>query len=219
MTEDQEGVSETPIGPQKADSQPDKEIENVTRVDRIFIRLSILNTILAVAGVFTGAVALYAAITESEAVRRQSAAAVWPFVQIQVSNGVDEAGPYFSVELKNAGVGPAKIVSMQLIIEGEARRNWEEVVEAILPDQPVEFGDSFTHNRVLRPGESVIMIQSRDANLYMPFLSAANDPNNTMSYCYCSIFDECWLADSNTDIQDPQPVKQCPEYGDDNFMN
>lgn len=42
--------------------------------------------VLSVVGVFIAVLALYAAITESEAVRRQTAAAVWPFVQVSIAD-------------------------------------------------------------------------------------------------------------------------------------
>lgn len=50
-------------------------------------------------------------------------------------------------------------------------------------------------------------------------LLAATTPDNRLAFCYCSIFDDCWLADSRADIQDPQPVDACPDYGDATFTN
>lgn len=196
-----------------------RDIDKLSKVDQIFLRISVLNTILAVAGVFTGAIALYAAITEADAVRRQSAATVWPFVQFELSNYIDDEGPYFAVILKNAGVGPAKISTLRFIVNGEARKNWQEVVEVLVPDTDISFGNSYARNRVLRPGEELILIQSTDALLYEPFLAAANDSKNSLAYCYCSIFDECWLVDSRNNLQQPRQVESCPKFGDEEFQN
>lgn len=196
-----------------------EDVERLSKVDRIFVRLNVLNTVLAIAGLFTGAVALYAALTESEAVRKQSAAAVWPFVQFSTSDRINEDGPYFSMQLTNAGVGPAKIESVRIEIDGEARENWQEVVAALVPDSQPRFGMSFSLNRVLRPGEQVRMIETQDAELQKTFVAATLDPVNRFTYCYCSIFDECWLADSAKNVQKPEPVAQCPDYGDEAFLN
>ncbi|MFK8043272.1 hypothetical protein, partial [Congregibacter sp.] len=42
-------------------------------IERAFLRLTFWQTLLSLAGVFTGGVALYAALSESEAVRQQTA--------------------------------------------------------------------------------------------------------------------------------------------------
>ena len=57
-----------------------KERPQLTNSERVFVRLTFWQTVLSLAGVFIGTVALYAALTESAAVRQQTAAAVWPFV-------------------------------------------------------------------------------------------------------------------------------------------
>ena len=36
---------------------------------------------------------------------------------------------------------------------------------------------------------------------------------------YCSIFDECWLADSRLDLQQPEPVEMCPDFREESFVN
>ena len=49
--------------------------------------------------------------------------------------------------------------------------------------------------------------------------AAIADPENAISYCYCSIFDDCWLADSRLDALSPEPVQQCPDFGEATFRN
>lgn len=203
--------------PVKGRKKPDRE--ETSRTDRIFIRLSVLNTILAVAGVFTGAVALYAALAESDAVRRQSAAAVWPFVQFSTSDYVNEEGPYFAMLLENAGVGPAKVAAVRVELNGEAMTTWAEVAEGLTGGEGAPYGTSFALNRVLRPGDRITMVQTRDPDLYEAFLTSVADPESNFTYCYCSIFDDCWVADSRKDIQRPEPVDQCPDFGDEAFLN
>lgn len=58
-------------------SKPSAAMSEIAGLEKKFLRLTFWQTILSVAGVFTGAVALYAALTESQAVRQQTAATVW----------------------------------------------------------------------------------------------------------------------------------------------
>ncbi|RFB01594.1 hypothetical protein [Parvularcula marina] len=216
MTGENETTEE---GAVKTSEATREDIKNLNKVDRIFIRLNVLNTILAVAGVFTGAVALYAAMVESDAVKKQSAAAVWPFVQFSTSDYTNEEGVYFAMHLTNVGAGPAQIKSVRIKLAGEYREDWRDAVSGMLPDQKVSFGTSFATNRVMRPGDDVTMIETLDPVLQKAFVEATLDPENEFAYCYCSIFDDCWLADSTKDIQNPEQVKSCPDFGDDAFRN
>ena len=58
-----------------------------------------------------------------------------------------------------------------------------------------------------------------DPDLARRFQMAIATQGNYVSYCYCSIFDECWLADSRQDLQNPEPVEVCPDFGDESFEN
>lgn len=191
----------------------------LSRPERIFVRLTLWQTVLSVAGVFIAIVALYAALSESAAVRQQTAAAVWPFVQLSIDDydTGDEAG--FTMSLTNAGVGPAKMHGMRLLIDGEPMRDWAHAV-AHIGGQPTDHvGRNFVSNRVLRPDETVAMISTDTAALARRFQVAIGNPESAIAYCYCSIFDECWLADSSQDLQNPEPREACPDFGDAAFQN
>ena len=56
------------------------------RPEQSIVRLTFWQTVLSVAGVIIAIAALYAALVESAAVRRQTAAAVWPFVQMSIED-------------------------------------------------------------------------------------------------------------------------------------
>jgi hypothetical protein len=55
--------------------------------------------------------------------------------------------------------------------------------------------------------------------LVKKFLEALERPGNSISYCYCSIFDACWFVDSEKDLQTPDPVEECPDFGAEAFGN
>ncbi len=200
--------------PQDARSAPP-----LSRAERIFVRLTFGQTVLSIAGVLIAIAALYAALIESAAVRQQTAATVWPFVQLSIADydTGDTAG--FTMSFTNAGVGPAKIRAVRLIISGEPIRSWAHAVTQVGGKITDPLGRAFVSNRVLSPSEKVEMLSTSDPSLARQFQAAITDPENSVTYCYCSIFDECWLADSRRDLQSPEPVEVCPDFGDAAFQN
>lgn len=200
--------------PQDAQSAP-----MLSRVERIFVRLTFWQTVLSVAGVFIAIVALYAALTESAAVRQQTAAAVWPFVQLSIADRDSGESAEFTMSLTNAGVGPARMHAVRLIIDGEPMRDWAHAVTQLGGKLTDQVGRNFVSNRVLSPDEKVDMISTTDPDLARQFQAVIANPETSITYCYCSIFDECWLVDSRRDIQNPEPVEDCPDFGDATFQN
>ena len=200
--------------PQDVDSVP-----MLSRAERIFVRLTFWQTVLSVAGVFIAVVALYAALTESAAVRQQTAATVWPFVQLLIEDYDTEANAGFTMSLSNAGVGPARMRALRLIINGEPVRDWEHAVTLLDGKITAQVARNFVSDRVISPNETVVIISTMDPDLARRFQAAVANLNTSVTYCYCSIFDECWLADSQKDIQNPEPVEECPDFGDAVFGN
>ncbi len=200
--------------PQDAHSAP-----MLSRAERIFVRLTFWQTVLSVAGVFIAIVALYAGLTESAAVRQQTAATVWPFVQMSTADYDSGESAGFTMSFTNVGVGPARMHAVRLIINGEPVRDWAHAVTQVGGKLTDQVGRNFVSNRVLSPDEKVDMISTTDPDLARQFQAAIAKPENSITYCYCSIFDECWLADSQRDIQNPELVEGCPDFGDATFQN
>jgi hypothetical protein len=191
----------------------------LSRAERIFVRLTFWQTVLSVAGVFIAIVALYAALNESAAVRQQTAATVWPFVQLLIEDYDTEANAGFTMSLSNVGVGPARMRALRLIIDGEPIRDWEHAVTVLDGKITAQVSRNFVNDRVISPDETVDIISTTDPDLARRFQAAVANPKSSVTYCYCSIFDECWLADSQKDIQNPEPVGECPDFGDTVFRN
>ena len=109
--------------PDASESRPEETRSTLilSGAERLFVRMTLWQTILSVVGIFIAVVALYAALKESAAVRQQTAAAVWPFVQLIIEDydTGDEAA--FAISFMNAGVGPAKVDSVVLELNGESR--------------------------------------------------------------------------------------------------
>ncbi|MEE4107735.1 MAG: hypothetical protein V2I24_00210 [Halieaceae bacterium] len=194
---------------------------SMAAIERTFLRLTFWQTLLSLAGVFTGAVALYAALNESAAVRQQTAAAVWPYVQVTVldTDGGDTAS--FALRFANVGVGPARMQGMRLSHDGKAMRDWQQVVSTLI-DEPLRLGQDYGKNRVsdgvLAPGDRVIAFQTRHPALARALSEATASGATSLDFCYCSIFDECWESGNEERAGAGHAREACPALGDDAFL-
>ena len=195
------------------------ESQSLIRTERHIVRLTFWQTILSVVGVVIAVLALYAALTESAAVRQQTEAAVWPFVQLTVEDYDTGDAAGFSFAFTNVGVGPAKMQDVRVIIDGNVVRNWSEVVASVDGDTGAGVNRNFIGDRVLRPDETVDVFSTTDPELARKLFGAISKPRSSLSFCYCSIFDKCWLADSREDLQAPKLVEACPDFGDEAYLN
>jgi hypothetical protein len=206
----------------------------LTPAERIFVRMSVMQTALAVIGIFTGAVALYAALNESDAVRKQLDASVWPNIETGNELWTKEAvarreefhgaeGPLFRFSVLNSGIGPARIASVKITVDGKPQRHWTEAIETLIGPSHPSFGSSTLGGRVIRAGETVypMTLMGEPAQQLLDELSGASDPNRriVMRVCYCSVFDQCWIADSNSARTQPEHVAKCPDLGDAEFLD
>ncbi len=187
--------------------------------ERAFVRLTFWQTVLSLVGVFIAVVALYATLAESDAARKQTAAAVWPFVQLTFHDHLSETGAAFRISMTNAGVGPARMRSMRVLLDGVPLRDGHHALELVGEVGTHRLGQSFVSRRVLIPGETVAMVATTDRVLVEKFLGTLARPGNSITYCYCSIFDACWVVDSEKDLHTPEPVDECPEFGEQSYLN
>ncbi|MBB5517893.1 hypothetical protein [Amphiplicatus metriothermophilus] len=195
----------------------DEKKPQLTHAERIFVRISALQTVLAVAGVFTGSVALYAALNEADAVRKQQQAAVWPYVGIgSMDLDLETGAEIFQRVALNSGIGPARIAAFRVTVDGASQKTWKEAVAALTGDRNIPVVTGSISGRVIRPGEMIEMVTVRgDA------AAAINSAHSRLRVeaCYCSVFDSCWLVDTSRRdaIFEPEPVRRCPDYGAEQF--
>jgi hypothetical protein len=127
-----------------------------------------------------------------------------PYLQIDGSNGPNG---YAAFHVTNEGVGPAKIATAEILVDGHAVQNLRELMRACcgFAEAP-GVGVSTLLGRMIRPGDTVKFIE---------FAAGQGDPAKAAAFdrarqkkrietrlCYCSVFDDCWKATSN----DPTPV-------------
>lgn len=203
--------------PRPAEPTGSDALAALARTEKRMVRLTFWQTMLSVAGALIAILALFATLRESEEVRRQTAAAVWPYVQVQMNDFDlgDEAA--LSLSFTNTGVGPAKVRNLRMEIDGQPVPDWEGLLARL--DQPADspYGRDFISHRVLAPGETVQVFSTRHPPLVRALQAAIGREGTVLSLCYCSIFDECWLARSDAERTDPAPVAACPAPGPGEF--
>jgi hypothetical protein len=129
----------------------------------------------------------------------------------------------WSVTVSNPGTGAARIERFSIALEGQVVGHWPDLLQRlkqkaaakhVLASEPKATGQ-FSYATVAPSylkggGEQVILRWARtEANGELwDYADAARQANRiTLQACYCSIFDQCWVA--NTRSFRPTEVKKC----------
>ena len=189
--------------------------EPLTRAERIFIRLSIAQTVMAIAGIFTGVIALYAALTESDAVRKQQAASVLPEIVIAQSQSISEEEGQFSWNAYNWGIGPGRVRAVKVTFKGEPVKDWRELLDKMEVERGVPYYQSQLSGRTIPASETSMIFKTTDREAAIIVRNKANDVD--VELCYCSVFETCWMM-KEWFRKPAEKIKACPDYGEDAFV-
>lgn len=188
-------------------------------------KLSRYLPILALSHVFVTAPAFlisigvaYFTFVQADATQKMQVASVWPHVEFDTGNLTPEGEPEMTFNATNQGVGPAKIEGVELIYLDKAYTDAHQLIRACCAEkEPLSLTTATLNGRVLRPGEDVSFIQATRQSM-SPAAYARLDGERLkvrVRLCYCSVFDDCWIEDSQ--MFEQEPVKQCPadwvQYG------
>lgn len=186
--------------------------EPLSRSDRIALRISVIQTVLAVTGLFMGTVALYAALNEADAVRKQQQAIVWPNLQLERHYSGRPGEESIEFIATNKGIGPALVRSMTVAVDGDPAENWPDVITQVTEVKEISMSNASLGGQAISAGEDLRML-----GLYTPFnkletikaMRKAHDEGRIiLEACYCSVFDDCFVTRS--DKGGGAPVPQCP---------
>jgi hypothetical protein len=200
--------------------------------------------VLPICALFVSVVSLAVAVLHGRAMERMAEANArlvqansWPFLQY-VSANHDAAGDLvITLGVHNAGVGPAKIESFEVMWNGQPMHNNVELLEnccgldpaKLAADRPAPahshaaaVARNASHPSIANDFMGIspigIMESHQQSNfLALPLtartagvwdrLNGARFQVQTRA-CYCSVFDECWTSDLRT--LNAQQVKNCP---------
>ena len=141
------------------------------------------------------------------------AANSWPFVQLSEDQSLQGA----KLDVENAGVGPAKIMTFEVSYNGKPVNSAIDLLRkccGLPPPGPrdaiagFEYGAVF--NNVLRPGEHIIALRLTKDEPSLPVYSqfAHEMAHMSFSICYCSVLGECWTSNLRDLTQ--IPTGSCP---------
>ena len=173
---------------------------------------------LAIGAVLIAAVSLWVGYDTMRTNHQLVAAASWPFIQMSDSDMTPSGAPDLLLSAHNAGIGPAKVESVELSWDGKAYGSSEDLLHACcalargaakgtpyetstLDGAVIRAGQSVNLVRVINPGEDPTVWDRFHALLY---------PSNQLHFriCYCSAFNECWMT--NGYRLNPPRVNACP---------
>jgi hypothetical protein len=131
-----------------------------------------------------------------------------PYLQISGS-GTSERLTFNAI---NEGVGPAKIVTAEMFVEGRPVQSLDQLLARCCAKGNYSgITASYLGGRMVRPGDSVnfIDLPVTDANreAAMALDHARQSRRIVTRLCYCSVFDDCWVARS--DDPTPDPIDHC----------
>lgn len=170
--------------------------QTLSRAERINVRISVTQTILAIVGIFIGSVALYAALGESEAVRKQTEASVWPRLDMAVVYYGFEGEERIDILARNRGIGPAVVEFVHVAVDGAKATSWSEVIRAVAPDEVIATSNQSIERTVVSPNEDIKMLSVEEKYSSNALTRAIRDAIGRerikVEICYCSVFDSCW---------------------------
>ena len=138
----------------------------------------------------------------------------WPLLQFTTGNANEKGEQEITLKVENAGVGPAKLISLEIFQGEQVIRTPRDLIAALDDTHPrPNLSLGTTVPIVMRAGTDTLLVgMRREGN------EALWDKLNKERFrlrfraCYCSVFDECWVSDLAT--VSPQSVEHCPATKD-----
>jgi hypothetical protein len=187
-----------------------------TSINRSLVRALLRSEVLVALPTLVISIALaYFSFIQADASRKMQESGTWPYISYGTSNSSPEGKDEISFNLSNDGVGPARLKEMEFLYKGKPMRNPVDFLRACCAAAARAVSKNLTYtsgdiNGVLRPGEQRRFIGFSKTDANAPLWNQLNDERwkVVIRSCYCSIFGECWVLDSQK--EDPDEVKACP---------
>ncbi len=179
-----------------------------------------VDLVIAVSAISISVISLFVAIEHGEIERKLVAANSWPFIVFySTMSGLVPGSRVVTLNLRNSGVGPARVQWVRVMLDGKLVRSHGELMAACCgltrADSGQEIADGlYSQNPmvgVLPPRESVDVLTWRETPGHEALWAGLNAARHrlTLTACYCSVLDECWKTDLKSTTS-PTPVKSCP---------
>ncbi len=197
-------------------------------ISAIFSNLR-FETIGSISAIIVSVAAIIVAWDQAMVMRAQQHAAVWPILDVYFTTDFDEDRLYHQLFFENAGVGPAVIQTTRVYLGEQRLTHYSELGDyfpAQLHNGVNTSGGGFS--RALGPERQDIILQfdwvrSPENDLAFDEMRdrhiSAIPPVLVAEVCYCSVFDRCWVAATDTGGP-PRQVRRCDvdEWDAINFL-
>lgn len=190
-----------------------------------------LDMVVAFCALLISTASIFVAQQSNQSMERLVRASSWPFLQIGSGNASDEGEAQLAFGITNVGTGPARVHTFEMQVDGRPLPPGGHLLTRVLlaccetefdaaiaraGGSPVgAMGQEMSSpvpERFLAPnGDIYAMVWPRteqNAELWTALDQARQAGRITSTVCYCSVFDECWVARSNS--FPPEEVNSCP---------
>jgi hypothetical protein len=182
--------------------------ETRVRESRVFR----LDLVIAICALFVSSLATGASWWQSRVVAQQLSSQVWPYLSVQTTYD----GTSVALTVANEGLGPARVRSIVLSLDGAPRHRLTDVLDVLAPAKRRNLRGQFTDvapGSVIRVGGTVTLFKIGDPKTTAALLR--NYRRLDLAICYCPIIPgDCWIVRArggDTGNGDPQVVPECPD--------
>jgi len=189
-----------------------------------------LDMVVALSALLISTVSIFVAYNSNQSMERLTRASAWPFIQIGSGNAGAEGEPQLTFAITNVGTGPARIHTFEMLVDGQplppgghlltrllqacCEAEFDAAVDRARGSQAGALGQELSSpvpERFIAPNGEVFAIiwprTEQNGALWTALDAARQNGRITMSTCYCSVFDDCWIAHS--DSFPPEETKSC----------
>ncbi len=181
------------------------------------------NRIMAISAILISAASFYVAVLQTRATQQQVKAETWPYLQIDTGNYDEDSGnTLINYTLVNAGVGPARVESMQIFYQDQPMGGFYELAreccleDLAIPAEESIIGSALIGTPTTSSASPKILPSENEVNLFRLLRTETNEVfwnridklrfQLRAEACYCSVLDECWITNFS---DQPQPVNSC----------
>lgn len=168
-------------------------------------RTDVVDRIVAICALIAAGAAVFIAVYEARLTRAHHRISVWPYVS-QYNSYADTT---YTRNVVNRGLGPAMVKSFQVSVDGAPQSNWGEAIAQItgMPEPGRMVYSTFGNGTVLLPGHTATVLTLPPGDVARHFYVNVNRERLRTRVCYCSLYGECWIADSQANA--PVAVDRC----------
>lgn len=163
-------------------------------------------TFIALAALVVSISAVAIGLYEASLQRQHDRAEVYPRLSIATVTSTGGA----TISVINGGIGPAIVSSITVSVDGKPRRDWADVLTALLGRDPGPLSNMTIADEAIRAGDRAQMVGMPPAAMPADFWNAIG--RVSIAICYQSLYDEAWTLEVKRLGKDPDvrtPVKSC----------